>query len=1527
MLPTFLMLMISCGPSAFGRPRQPMPPLPEMAPVLWQEHFDQAFPYDIDDPSTLTIEDFGELVESWSGYGLGRSGVLLPAYTLPGVDDQGRALINPGSGAVRLWISPSWSSSSIKKGTGPGDLGCLLEMSAADGRSVPVVCWSLVINPDGTRISLVADSDSGVVELLGAPIQWTAGQAHFVTLNFGTNATALYLDGQLAVQGAGTIALPASVARLTFGSASTGTEAVQAMIDELYSFRRPLTAADVAFYYTGNAAQAALGPITVEEDLVRAARVLAIRSQPSRTVQSDAMLLETLEESGASAYEDGTLWIEITGATSNEVSVAVHGTQVDMAYELLSKTNLADTIWVSEGQPFLGQDGQTTTTVTIGDRTNSLFLRARSWVDSDGSGMPDWWQLQWFEQTGVDPYGDDDQDGWSNLQEYQNGTNPKAPDLPPPPQGLTVQYSGSGSAVGITWQPSGGAVTGYTLFRSIPYLYQDDEIPLSSTDTSYADTLPSLPVTGYDDITYQIQAHYTNGSSPLSGPQKLGLPERQVYGWITCGEGGRSIVTFSGLGADVAAVRFILSDGSSYGTDSIHDIPISSVTNGVFVIPETWIPEGGTECYVQTLDGNGRFSVKAFLGMVRPTPWIDGRQHLADNLAFLLRNARYTEFDWMLYGSSVNNPPNYAFVALYSPVGFMSDFGAYWPFAENQLYRNFVFSPGDIRDDGYLSTGVYYSGYGPELAGGPTYNPRTTSNLTGTGSLLSPAVAQWTYNRPMATNDLLDAIGITETNNLYVMRTDASNWFGLRYASAKLAYPTTQGVQYDTVCAGGPGIPVRSGVFYGATEWPALHTDSYYFCKGNSMWGTGGIGPASAGFSPTNTTPLFITGVGEQDFQLAGWAKQTILNGDQSKPVFLAQYFYKAYRANPDGTRSGVQTGVLSEYGNFFATEPGPAILTTKADLTQTNDLQGECMVQVIKLQLDVNHDGAMDQSFAGPDNTSWERLFVFWINNDYDRLLKDDDDDVYYEDSATPAQGKNIPDCNYHDYSGARVIPTQRDLEDYARLWICGVTSNLLFALPPDSTVTLDWGDVGNPNPSNPTIDLFPAWEEGGGIGYLTNSSDALLQAASSICPYIGRLGPGQKIQLNGTQFSNAWAGDHFIWCGVSNGTGGLTLTIADGNGNTLAQSTACIQLVDIKQMYERWSIGDKPSVAPLTNALLAQNDITLPFQYEPPADTNTPYILFVHGWNVNTYDKDRFAETAFKRLYWQGYEGRFGVFRWPTDCGFKGTLWKVATDSHNYDNSEYTAWKSATGLLNKLNKLNAQYPGHVYMLAHSMGNVVAGEALRLAGSNQIVRTYIATQGAIPAHVYDSTVTNLIDYTHSNPKSPLGAPGHPKTPNIYGDRLAGNSAAVGRRVNFFNFNDYALSPDAWCYDQELKPDTFVGGYYIYSGSTNDPPPWNNFQFVFFSGDPTTSLDIVNNLQQRYEALAYAANPYSKALGSTPGVGGFIQSIDLQTIWPPDESGHNYADHYWHSAEFRGDYWQQETYWGELLGSDGFNLK
>jgi subtilisin family serine protease len=58
--------------------------------------------------------------------------------------------------------------------------------------------------------------------------------------------------------------------------------------------------------------------------------------------------------------------------------------------------------------------------VVTGGRLNL----ARS-VDTDGNGLPDWWEQQFFGQlTGTNPNADPDRDGESNLAEFLAGTNP-----------------------------------------------------------------------------------------------------------------------------------------------------------------------------------------------------------------------------------------------------------------------------------------------------------------------------------------------------------------------------------------------------------------------------------------------------------------------------------------------------------------------------------------------------------------------------------------------------------------------------------------------------------------------------------------------------------------------------------------------------------------------------------------------------------------------------------------------------------------------------------------------------------------------------------------------------------------------------------------------------------------------------------------------------------------------------------------------------------------------------------------------
>jgi hypothetical protein len=1028
--------------------------------------------------------------------------------------------------------------------------------------------------------------------------------------------------------------------------------------------------------------------------------------------------------------------------------------------------------------------------------------------------------------------------------------------------------------------------------------------------------------------------------------------------------------------------------GDSPANTVSFNIPLSTGTNGLYLIPanETTSPTDAYgyaeyQWFAQPVNANGQGTSQAtcfyygFISQLIPQSWIvppyfDGRAQLKQNLIFLLRAATvdfpfyyqdYYQYRNGSYQETITNSAAYAYSAFNSPypidgLYILSVFDVFSPFQNNYLYRNFVYSLTDVDSGGHISTGVS-GNYSDSHEGGLVlldpplgyqFQPPTTSG-TAIGALLATNQTQWLCSYPLdspemyydpATDSMvsygyLEEIGVTPSadagwNQWETMAANVRNVYGLPFLSAKIAWGNTSDATY-TLSAGSQ-VENVDGYFYPQTAQPQFQTVEYDFWNSSPL-------PGSSSFSTSQTSDLLIAGV-NSSIGVNGYAKLALLNGYSGVYGYLGQYFDQAYQIDTNGNVTANTTGVLSPYGSFFATEPGPVALVTMPD--PDTGARGTCTVYCASLALDKNHDGKMDLSWNGPDSTSPSSPYTHWVNNNYDRVRFDSDDNTNYEDDVQTGgcpDATNTPtsDYDYKDATGARAIPTKRDLEDFARLWVCGVTSNLLAALPAGSTVTLSWGDVGNPNPNNPTIDLFLAADTDGGIGYLTNETVAAEQTNNVQCPNVARLGPGRSLTLNSWQFANGWAGNYFIWCGVAPGSGQLTLTIADGNNNPLAQSSVYIQIVDIKQMYERWTVGDSPTNAPTITPALVSDFLPVGvsgFQYAAPLNTNTPYILFVHGWNLEPWEKDRYAETAFKRLYWQGYQGRFGEFRWPTDFGFTGKWSQFATnltEKDNFDNSEYQAWQSAPGLLNLLTSLNTEYPSHVYMLAHSMGNVVAGEALRLAGTSRLVNTYVASQAAVSAHTYDGNTNDVPNYSFYYPPWSLQA----DTPNIYGNWFAGNNGSgAGRVISFYNMHDFALQRSVWQLDELLKPDQLVSENgsiwdYKYGGSVNDPPPWNNFYKQNSVTYAITNFDIVGSLLNRYEVMGYDAQSWTTALGATPGVHNVAANTDLTTLWPsPDPLGNNYASHFYHSAEFRGDSVWQWGYWNTLLFSPtaGFNI-
>jgi esterase/lipase superfamily enzyme len=173
--------------------------------------------------------------------------------------------------------------------------------------------------------------------------------------------------------------------------------------------------------------------------------------------------------------------------------------------------------------------------------------------------------------------------------------------------------------------------------------------------------------------------------------------------------------------------------------------------------------------------------------------------------------------------------------------------------------------------------------------------------------------------------------------------------------------------------------------------------------------------------------------------------------------------------------------------------------------------------------------------------------------------------------------------------------------------------------------------------------------------------------------------------------------------------GTGDLTVFVDVLGENVVCSASVTLELHDIEWFYDIYTngvtSGTRWEVEVETAATHSQTA-----GYQSETDEK---LLFVHGWNMQGWEKRRWAETMFKRLWWQGYKGSVALFDWPTMDGFTGSWWwDLLVDSRHFDNSEYIAWRSADALAGLMGTLNSG--GNLSVLAHSMGNVVMGEALK---------------------------------------------------------------------------------------------------------------------------------------------------------------------------------------------------------------------
>jgi hypothetical protein len=184
---------------------------------------------------------------------------------VPALDSTGATNVTCDTGgALRLWVTPYWSSQSQLGGAGPGTNATLLELDAVSGGEA-AFAWSLIVSADGNTLEVAAQTGDGIQTVLETPISWQSGVSHCVILDYNPgNGTTLFLDGAPAAQGGGVPSVPVSVGQLTIGSTISGANTAGADIDEFSSFDRLLTNSDAAGYYMMVGPIAALGLVSLQ---------------------------------------------------------------------------------------------------------------------------------------------------------------------------------------------------------------------------------------------------------------------------------------------------------------------------------------------------------------------------------------------------------------------------------------------------------------------------------------------------------------------------------------------------------------------------------------------------------------------------------------------------------------------------------------------------------------------------------------------------------------------------------------------------------------------------------------------------------------------------------------------------------------------------------------------------------------------------------------------------------------------------------------------------------------------------------------------------------------------------------------------------------------------------------------------------------------------------------------------------------------------------------------------------------------
>lgn len=161
----------------------------------------------------------------------------------------------------------------------------------------------------------------------------------------------------------------------------------------------------------------------------------------------DSMSASALQEVGAPVAEIYPMEEVVSNGTSYPLSAfgshdTDNGTIVSYLWEI-EHSNFTEYLYVVQHPYVFAEIGLYKITLTVTDDSGLKgvdFTAVYSVPDADRDGMADWWEVKYAGGITMNPYGDLDDDGYSNLEEYVHGTNPLVVDPPPSSEGIVEKH-------------------------------------------------------------------------------------------------------------------------------------------------------------------------------------------------------------------------------------------------------------------------------------------------------------------------------------------------------------------------------------------------------------------------------------------------------------------------------------------------------------------------------------------------------------------------------------------------------------------------------------------------------------------------------------------------------------------------------------------------------------------------------------------------------------------------------------------------------------------------------------------------------------------------------------------------------------------------------------------------------------------------------------------------------------------------------------------------------------------------------